>query len=143
MKRNQDDEFHYRAKALGFKTYQDNTIKSYYYPRDSASKLFKQYFEYGLYKPLVLKKIKSEIKLRHLVPAAFVLYLCSLLFIQNIYWFIPLLVYVLAALFFSVRGSYPLMVRAHIFCCYFILHFAYGAGFILGLGKLFSNSNKF
>jgi succinoglycan biosynthesis protein ExoA len=137
MKRNQDDEFHYRAKALGFKTYQDNMIKSYYYPRDSASKLFKQYFEYGLYKPLVLKKIKSEIKLRHLVPAGFVIYLFSLLFLQNIFWFTPLFIYILAALFFSVRGSYPLIVRAYIFCCYFILHFAYGAGFILGLGKLF------
>jgi hypothetical protein len=137
MKRNQDDEFHYRAKSLGFKTYQDKQIRSYYYPRDSASKLFRQYFEYGLYKPLVLKKIKSEVKLRHLVPAGFVLYLFSLLFIHNIYWFIPLFAYTAAALYFAWKGSNSWQVRAYIFCCYFILHFSYGAGFLLGLRKLF------
>ena len=75
MKRNQDDEFHYRAKSKGKKIYLNPEIKSRYYPRSSFRKLFMQYYQYGLYKPLVLKKIKTEIKLRHLVPIGFVFYL--------------------------------------------------------------------
>jgi succinoglycan biosynthesis protein ExoA len=138
MIRNQDDEFHYRAKSLGFKTYQDNLIRSFYYPRDSASKLFKQYFGYGLYKPLVLKKIKSEIKWRHLLPTGFVFYLASLLFIHNIYWFIPAFMYVAAASFFAATARTSVPVRFYVFYCYFILHIAYGSGFVTGLKKIWN-----
>ena len=70
MKRNQDDEFHYRAKSKGKKIYLNPEIKSLYYPRDSFNKLFKQYFQYGLYKPLVLRKVHSGAQLRHVIPKA-------------------------------------------------------------------------
>jgi len=137
MKRNQDDEFHYRAKSMGFKIYQNSEIRSYYYPRSQAFKLFKQYFEYGLYKPLVLKKIKSEIKLRHLVPAGFVVYLLSLTIIHDPYWWIPFFIYTSGALFFSIRSKGPLAVRLYVFFCFYILHIAYGLGFLAGLPKIF------
>ena len=45
LKRNQDDEFHYRARSLGKIIYLNPEIKSYYYPRSSISKVIKQYFQ--------------------------------------------------------------------------------------------------
>src|ERR1700756_933505 len=99
FKRNQDDEFHYRAKSLGFKIYQHPDIKLYYHPRSKFSLLFKQYYQYGLYKPLVLQKIKSALSARHLIPAGFVLYLLSIpvsLAFGFYIGLIPLLLYLLS-----------------------------------------------
>ncbi len=105
LKRNQDDEFHYRARSLGKKIYLNPKIKSYYYPRSSLKNLFKQYFQYGLFKPLVLKKVKSEAKFRHLIPPLFILYLISLpIAIKFPLYLLPLLVYLIINLFFSVNN---------------------------------------
>lgn len=135
LKRNQDDEFHYRAKSLGKKIYQSPEIKLYYYPRSGLSSLFRQYLQYGYYKPLVLKKIKSEIKLRHLVPSLFVIYLLAspvLLWVHPVTG-IFLVLYLLALLFFSFRND--LSFRGKLICmaAYPIIHVAYGLGFIKGL----------
>jgi len=138
FKRNQDDEFHYRAKSLGFKIYQHPDIKLYYHPRKNFNLLFKQYYQYGLYKPLVLKKIKSAISLRHLIPLGFVLYLLSLpvyFIIPFYYGLIPLGLYILGDLLFSFRSKKPLKEILAIMLVYPILHISYGLGFLLGLPK--------
>ncbi|HVA98530.1 MAG TPA: glycosyltransferase family 2 protein [Bacteroidia bacterium] len=138
LKRNQDDEFHYRAKSFGFKVYQHPEIKLYYHPRDTFYSLFKQYYQYGLYKPLVLKKIKSAMRLRHLVPSIFVLYLislCVLFFIPFYYAIIPFLFYIIGDLYFSLRSKKELSEILAISVVYPILHISYGIGFMLGLTK--------
>jgi succinoglycan biosynthesis protein ExoA len=138
LKRNQDDEFHYRAKSFGFTIYQSPGIKSFYYPRSSFAKLFKQYFQYGLYKPLVLKKISSGFNLRHIIPAAFVLYLIAMPFlaaINLIYALIPLFIYFVINLIFSFSGNKNIGQALRIAYAYFTIHIAYGAGFLCGLGK--------
>jgi len=136
--RNQDDEFHYRAKSLGIKIYQYPDIKLYYSPRGKFLTLFKQYFQYGLYKPLVLKKIKSEIKLRHLVPSLFVLYLMAFaLAYYSALYVLPLLAYLLLMMGVALFNSKPLRVRWRIFVALPCLHIAYGSGFLIGLFKLF------
>lgn len=136
MVRNQDDEFHYRAKSFGKKVYLNPRITSYYYPRAEPSKLFKQYYQYGLYKPLVLKKIKSAVKLRHLIPSGFVLYLLSLPLIAiSTLWLLPLLIYILLALYFTTKAPFDIKTKLNVFISYPILHIAYGSGFILGLFK--------
>lgn len=135
LKRNQDDEFHYRAKSLGKRIYQSPEIKLYYYPRSSLSSLFSQYFQYGYYKPLVLKKVKSEIKIRHLAPSFFVIYVLASPFL----WWVhpatemPLLFYVLALLFFAVGNKLSFHGKLICLAVYPVIHFAYGLGFIKGL----------
>jgi succinoglycan biosynthesis protein ExoA len=100
--RNQDDEFHYRAKSSGIKIYQSPSIKLWYFPRNKLSTLAIQYFQYGLFKPLVLKKVKSEIKIRHLIPSFFTLYIFSLVLFYNISLFIlPLLLYLAILISYS------------------------------------------
>ena len=142
FKRNQDDEFHYRAKSLGFKIYQHPDIKLYYHPRKTLGLLFKQYYQYGLYKPLVLHKIKSAVSIRHLIPALFVLYLLSILvsFILSFYiGLIPLLIYILGDLFFTFRSKKPITEMLAIMVVYPVLHLSYGIGFIGGLFRLKQN----
>lgn len=135
--RNQDDEFHYRARSLGKKIYLSSSIKSEYMPRKNFRTLFKQYFQYGLYKPLVLKKIKSEIKLRHLIPLFFTLYLISLplLLIWNWIFIFPLVLYLLLNLFFSLKSKEKIKIMLLILMIFPTVHFAYGFGFLLGLLK--------
>ncbi len=136
LKRNQDDEFHYRAKNLGFTIYQSPKIKSYYYPRNSYTALFSQYFQYGLYKPLVLKKIKSGFSIRHIIPTIFVLYLLCLPIIILLKWFVflsPLVIYFLLNFIFAIRSKKNTL---QVSLAYFILHISYGLGFIIGTIKL-------
>lgn len=138
FKRNQDDEFHYRAKSLGFKIYQHPDIKLYYHPRKNFSLLFKQYYQYGLYKPLVLKKIKSATSLRHLIPLGFVIYLVTLpayFMLPFYYGLIPLFFYIFLDLFFSIRSKKSLKEISTIMVVYPILHISYGVGFLFGLAK--------
>lgn len=136
--RNQDDEFHYRAKSKGIKIYQSPEIKLYYSPRGDFPSLIKQYFQYGLYKPLVLKKIKSEIKLRHLIPSFFVLYIFSLIFLTSylLYFALPLIAYLLLIGYTAFSNSKPFAVRVRILLALPSLHIGYGSGFLLGLFKL-------
>lgn len=138
LKRNQDDEFHYRAKAKGKKIYLNPEIKSWYYPRNTAGKLFTQYFQYGLYKPLVLKKVKSEIKVRHIIPSIFVLYLFSCFFIYSSWgWPVlaPVFLYVFMAVVFSAFSKETFITKILIPVVYPVLHISYGAGFIAGIFK--------
>jgi GT2 family glycosyltransferase len=135
--RNQDDELHYRINANGFKILMIPEMQCEYQVRDSIPKLFRQYYEYGVYKPLVLKKVKSGIKLRHLVPALFVSYLISLpIAIFYPIWLLPGLLYLLMALFFSFNNQNPIAIKINCFAVYPVLHFSYGAGFLLGLSKI-------
>ena len=138
FKRNQDDEFHYRAKSLGFKIYQHPDIKLHYHPRSNFSLLFKQYYQYGLYKPLVLQKIKSAVSIRHLIPALFVGYLLCIpisLALGFYVGLIPLLLYFLIDMLFTLRSKKSINKMLAIMLVYPTLHISYGLGFIKGFIK--------
>lgn len=138
MKRNQDDEFHYRAKSKGKKIYLNPEIKCWYYPRSSIKTLFKQYFQYGLFKPMVLKKVSSEIKLRHLIPVFFVLYLLSipvLFYFFHIYSLLFLVGYLIIDFSFSFKNCKLIRECLYRILIYPIIHVAYGTGFLCGLFK--------
>jgi len=134
LKRNQDDEFHYRARSLGKRIYLNPEIKSFYYPRNSFSKLISQYFQYGLFKPIVLRKIKSEIKLRHIFPSLFSIYILSLVlaFLSKFY-LLPLFVYISIDIYFSIRAKSNIKIIINSLLIYPVLHLSYGFGFLTGL----------
>lgn len=135
MWRNQDDEFHYRAKAAELKIYQSPSIQSAYYPRSSLHTLYSQYFGYGLFKPLVLRKVRSQIRFRHLIPPFFVAYLLLLpieAMLIGAVALVPLAFYLSLAFGYALQGeSWP--VRRDMMLVYPTLHIAYGLGFWLGL----------
>ena len=133
---NQDDEFHYRINSLGFKILMIPEMSSVYYVRDSYIGLFKQYFKYGLYKPTVLKKVKGAVKLRHLIPAFFCLYLFSLpVGLYFNFWFLFLFVYLLLITVAALMINEKLTIKIVAIPAFLILHLSYGLGFIIGLIK--------
>ncbi len=77
-------------------------MEATYYVRDNFMSLWSQYFYYGLYKPLVFKKVRSQLRLRHLVPPAFVIYLVALPVMIFFSWVavLPLIIYLTLALSF-------------------------------------------
>jgi glycosyltransferase involved in cell wall biosynthesis len=138
LNRNQDDELHYRIKAKGFKILMVPEMQCTYYVRDSFQKLFTQYFGYGLYKPLVFKLVKQGMRIRHLIPAFFVLYLLLLplaFYVVGYYAFIPLLLYLILAFYISNSATTGFLIKLKIIYACFILHISYGSGFLLGLFK--------
>jgi glycosyltransferase involved in cell wall biosynthesis len=138
LKRNQDDEFHYRARSMGFSVYQHPDIKLYYHPRSNLRLLFRQYYEYGLYKPLVLAKVRSGAKLRHFVPSLFVVYVLAApigLWVVP-YYGVGVGLYFLGTVINSVFNR--LSWRARLVCSlvYPVIHLSYGFGCIMGIGLL-------
>ena len=70
--RNQDDEFNLRLRRAGGRIVLDPAIRVYYTPRGTFKRLFRQYFEYGFWKPAVMRKHRRVASVRSLVPALFV-----------------------------------------------------------------------
>jgi succinoglycan biosynthesis protein ExoA len=138
MIRNQDDEFHYRLNANGFRILMEPAMSATYYVRDDFKSLWKQYFNYGLYKPLVLRKVISGLRLKHLIPSMFVCYLFVLPFLLFVSWLtvLPLLIYILVALVLGLRISRNLKHIIWALAAFSVLHISYGTGMIMGLYKL-------
>ena len=75
--RNQDDEHNLRIVKGGGRVWQSARIRSTYRPRASLAQLFRQYLQYGYWKPFVMKKHRQPASLRHLVPGGFVALLAA------------------------------------------------------------------
>ncbi len=149
--RNQDDELNLRLIKHGGKILLLPEIVTYYYARDSIAKLWKMYYQYGYYKPLVALKLGGFYTLRQLVPAALVASLSVLSLLAP--WFSvalaldSLLVTLYLAAILFVSGM--LALRSHkisslvLPLIFPVIHIAYGCGFLLGffqqvLGRKFS-----
>jgi glycosyltransferase involved in cell wall biosynthesis len=70
--RNQDDEHNLRIVKGGGRVWQSSRIRSVYRPRAALRQVFRQYLQYGYWKPFVMRKHGQPASARHLVPAAFV-----------------------------------------------------------------------
>ena len=141
--RNQDDEFNLRLQQNGGKIWLDPRINSYYYPRDSVLKLFKQYFQYGFFKIRVFQKRRALASIRQIIPSVFVVYLIftTFMWITNVkflfFFSIPLIIYFSTGLLF-VLNSFLKRKRDFLSILilpitFFTLHFSYGLGFLMGL----------
>lgn len=135
--RNQDDELNYRTNKKGGKIFQSSKISSAYYVRDSYQAMYRQYYQYGFFKPLVFKKLgNSGVRIRHLVPGAFFLYFLSLpLGILYWWWLLPFFLYLLLNVRYSFSSTYNFKVKMLTIPAYILLHMAYGSGFLAGLWK--------
>jgi succinoglycan biosynthesis protein ExoA len=70
--RNQDDEHNLRIVRGGGRVWQSARIRSTYVPRDSLGALWRQWLQYGYWKPFVMKKHGQAAALRHRVPGLYV-----------------------------------------------------------------------
>jgi succinoglycan biosynthesis protein ExoA len=71
--RNQDDEFNLRLRMAGGHIVLDPDITVMYRPRGSIGRVWRQYYEYGLWKVPVMLKHKRVLTVRSVAPLAFVL----------------------------------------------------------------------
>jgi glycosyltransferase involved in cell wall biosynthesis len=78
LRRNQDDEFNLRVRRSGGRVVLDPTIRVHYRPRGTVGGLFRQYYEYGLWKVPVALKHRQPPSPRSLAPVVFVASLCVL-----------------------------------------------------------------
>lgn len=144
--RNQDDEFHYRLNHMGFRILMVPELACTYFVRESLKGLWKQYYGYGLFKPLVLKKVGTAIRSRHIIPALFTIYWILVIPLVFIHWItlIPPAIYLLFNLLFSLRvAGLNLRKLRFAFAVFPTLHLAYGSGFLKGLFKKSSIKKTF
>ncbi len=142
--RNQDDELNGRIIKHGGKIVLTSSIKVKYYSRDTFKKLSKMYYQYGLYKPFVNKKLGSPATLRQFFPLFLFLYstigFAAFLILINLPLFsmlygIGILVYFMLAILFSFRIPFNQGFAKKSSCvfAFVVLHLSYGCGYFNGL----------
>ena len=145
--RNQDDELNARLIKNGGKIYLIPDIIIDYFARDNIKKTAKMFYQYGLYKPLVNKKLGSPATLRQFFPLLFVIGLIIGLPICCIWrQLLPIYVgviclYFLLACIFSLRSSLNIIQIIYQITTYFTIHLSYGWGYLVGVYKILFKKN--
>jgi len=143
--RNQDDELNGRLINSEGKIYLIPDIVINYIARDSIEKMSKMYYQYGLFKPLVNKKLRKPATIRQFFPAMFlsglfwggILSLFSFkirllyFFIIIIYWTIGIIVGIK-----STNQYNDSKLIYYLPFTFFIIHLSYGWGYLEGYYKI-------
>jgi glycosyltransferase involved in cell wall biosynthesis len=137
--RTQDAELNFRLTRSGGRIWLDPSISVVYHPRPSLRGLARQYFEYGLYKALMLRKRGGIAAPRQLAPPAFLAAVVASLVAMGVmrrpivglavigpYALVNLVASVLAA------GTDPSILPV-LPLAFAVMHLAWGAGFYAGL----------
>ena len=140
--RNQDNEFNERLKRNGGKIFLVPDIKIKYFARDNYTKLWKMFFQYGYFGPLVDKKLRRLTRIRRYVPSAFLLSVFLLPVLSIITAKILLIsvtsltVYFFINLICCVKITYKekkVCLIPYLFYAFLVSHFSYGLGYLKGV----------
>lgn len=146
--RNQDDELNGRIIKNGGTIYLIPEIKTKYFSRDKICKIRRMFYQYGLYKPLVNKKLGSPATVRQFAPLLFLLgiVLGGILSVFSIYimytYFAVLALYLAIGLFigckYAVKYRRPMLtlLMPYVFAN---VHLSYGYGYLRGIYKILAN----
>lgn len=143
--RNQDDELNGRIVKNGGKIYLIPNIVTKYYARDKISKVRKMFYQYGLYKPLVNKKLGAPATIRQFFPLVFVLGLIFGAILSCLSWIIAvmylsvIMLYLLLACYFtfkSVKKTGKISLFLYQPLTYLTVHVSYGWGYLVGIYKI-------
>jgi glycosyltransferase involved in cell wall biosynthesis len=148
--RTEDDEFNLRLRQNGGRILLVPDIVIDYYARESLSKVWRMYYYYGYFKPLVARKLGLVLSWRHVIPSFLILTL-AVSFLLG--WWLPgwgalgllvLLAYLAADFFFAWRAGRDQdpKVTAYLALVFPALHFSYGVGFLKGLVDFFLLGKK-
>lgn len=140
--RNQDDEHNGRILRAGGRIVLLPQVRIQYFPRDRIGKLWRMYREYGLFKPLVNRKLGAPATLRQFAPPLFVLALFGgavlAPFVPFLRWCWLALVAVYGftvlgvSLRLAVRGKRPAALP-WLVVAFLTVHIAYGVGYLQGI----------
>jgi cellulose synthase/poly-beta-1,6-N-acetylglucosamine synthase-like glycosyltransferase len=137
----EDDEFHLRLLDAGGRVLLTPAISSTYFARRSFGELTRQYFGYGQAKVVVLSRHPRRMRLRQLVPSAFVVSLvaASIVALFGGLLVLPLVLIAGAYVAALTGGSLGLALRhgwrhaLRLPLAFMCMHVAYGVGFLSGL----------
>jgi glycosyltransferase involved in cell wall biosynthesis len=140
--RNQDDEFNGRLLNLGGKIYLIPQVIINYTARDTLCKMRKMYYQYGLYKPLVNKKLGAPATVRQFFPILFLLGLtiggvvCMIWPLLLHFYTSVLLLYLFIGIVVgsmgAIRTHQPLLALLMPYV-FFNIHMSYGIGYLVGI----------
>ena len=145
LDRNQDDELNGRIIRNGGSIYIIPSIKIKYFARDKMGKVRKMFYQYGLYKPLVNKKLGAPATLRQFVPVLFLLGIVlgavACYFWPTFRWIYLALACLYMLICFSigiknaVKHKRPLLAILIPYAL-FNTHISYGWGYLRGIFKI-------
>ncbi len=148
MARNQDDELALRIAQGGGKIWQSSRIRCWYHPRRSLAALAKQFFGYGLWKVYTMRKHRTVVRVRHIVPALVLIFLMAglgLAFVNDTARRVLLTgvaaycAVILGVSTLLVRRATDIVLLPALLLVFPTVHLAYGCGTISGLLR-FKNS---
>jgi GT2 family glycosyltransferase len=140
--RNQDDEFNARLLRAGERVLLVPGVQVDFYARPSLPQLARMHYQYGLFKPLVVRKLGQVPTARQLVPAAFLvcLALAAMAAVLVPAFGVPLLLgllalYLVASLLVSVAAALRMRRAAALLMplAFAAMHFGYAWGYLRGL----------
>lgn len=143
--RNQDDELNARIIKQGGKILLISDLIITYYARDKVCKVAKMFYQYGLFKPLVNKKLGSPATVRQFFPVLFLLGLIigiPLSYINQYFAIIYISVvtfYFILSVCFSlkeVRKQKDWRILCVLPIVFLIIHLSYGWGYLKGIYKI-------
>jgi glycosyltransferase involved in cell wall biosynthesis len=140
LARNQDDEFNLRLIRRGGRILLVPEVVLKYYARDSLARLWRMYFQYGYFKPLVIRKIGRVMTVRQVMPSLFVAALvvfgiaavCSKLAMGALALLVGAYLLAIALVASAALKRQGLATASCLFAVFPTLHFAYGVGFLKG-----------
>lgn len=149
--RNQDDEFNGRLHNLGGKIYLIPQVIINYTARDTLCKMRKMYYQYGLYKPLVNKKLGAPATVRQFFPLVYLLLLIIggtasifspfILHAYTTFLVLYLFIGIVVGSMSAIRMHQPLLVLLMPYV-FFNIHMSYGIGYLVGIFNVLCNSSS-
>lgn len=146
--RNQDDELNGRIIKNGGKIYLIPSVVTKYFARDKISKVRRMFYQYGLYKPLVNKKLGTPATVRQFFPLVFVLGLIIGAILSCLNWviaamyFTVIMLYLFLAYYFtfkSVKKTNKISLFIYQPLTYLTIHLSYGWGYLVGIYKILTH----
>lgn len=148
LTRNQDDEFNFRLTSKGYKILVTADTYSTYEVRGTYHNLWRQYFQYGYFKVYVNKKHRNITTYRQLAPAVLIIYIAVGLLLALTFhslikiYLTTMAMYFLVVLAFSIYKTKNILDSLRVSYAIWILHGAYGLGYIKGIFDFFILGKK-
>ena len=140
LTRNQDDEFNARLTKNGGKIYLIPEVEISYFARSHFKQLWKMFYQYGYFKPLVNLKLGKVSTLRQLVPPLFVISFLSGLVLSSFSKILSFLTLLLLGIYLTgnlisavISAKKSPVLIPFLSASFMIIHFSYGFGYAKGL----------
>jgi glycosyltransferase involved in cell wall biosynthesis len=137
--RNEDEEFNLRLVKYGGRILLLPEVVSYYFARRRLRDLGRMYYQYGYFKPLVVRKADGVMTVRQVVPALFVAILAGSIALAPVLPVLGVAVGIAAAYLATMTVCVLGSVRKHGWRCalalaavFPVVHFSYGIGSLRG-----------